>query len=221
LKLYQCPSSPNCIKVRAVAYELGVELELATVNIFKGEARAPEHEALNPNGLVPVLVDGDFVLWESNAILTYVAEMQPPFAPTSARERADVARWLHWQAAHLSPAVTKVAFERFVKPMSRVGPIDHAAATTAAADFLRCSGVLEASLASTAYLTKRLSVADFAVACILSSARMVGLTLDAFPRTKDWLARMLARESMRRAFTDARLATMALYEVDRSDPAQD
>ena len=125
------------------------------------------------------------------------------------------------RAAHLSPAVTKVAFERFVKPMSRVGPIDHAAATTAAADFLRCRGVLEASLASTAYLTKRLSVADFAVACILSSARMVGLTVDAFPRTKDWLARMLARESMRRAFTDARLATMALYEVDRSDPAQD
>jgi len=50
---------------------------------------------------------------------------------------------------------------------------------------------------------------------------MLGLTVDAFPRTKDWLARMLARESMRRAFTDARLATMALYEVDRSDQAQD
>ncbi len=221
MKLYQFPSSPNCIKVRAVAYELGVELELATVNIFKGEARAPELEALNPNGLVPVLVDGDFVLWESNAILTYVAEMQPTFAPASARERADVARWLHWQSAHLGPAVTKVAFERFVKPMTRLGAIDRAAATTAAAAFRTCSRVLEASLTNTGYLTQRLSVADFAVACILSSARMVGLTVEAFPRTNDWLGRMLARESMRRALADAQVSTGALYGADSCDPAWD
>src|SRR5258708_24924861 len=134
LTLYQSPSSPNCIEVRAVAYELGVELELATVNIFKGEARAPELEALNPNGLVPVLVDGDFVLWESNAILTYVAEMQPTFAPASARERADVARWLHWQSAHLGPAVTKGAFQRLVKPMPPQRAIDRDAAPPPSAD---------------------------------------------------------------------------------------
>src|SRR5262249_44646614 len=73
VKLYHFPSSPNCLKVRAVAYELGLELELATVNIFRGESRSPAFEALNPNGLVPVLIDGDFVLWESNAILTYLA----------------------------------------------------------------------------------------------------------------------------------------------------
>lgn len=216
MRLYQFPSSPHCIKVRAVAYEIGVELELATVNIFRGDTRAPEFEALNPNSLVPVLVDGDFVLWESNAILTYVAGMRQTLDPKSARERADVERWLHWQSAHLGPAITKVAFERIVKPMTGCGPIDHAVARTAAADFLQCCRVLEASLANSEHLAQQLSVADFAVACILTNARLVGLAFEAFPRTKEWLARMLARESVRRAFADAQLSTIALYEADSS-----
>lgn len=221
MKLYQFPSSPHCIKVRAVAYELGVDLELATVNIFRGDARDPAFEALNPNGWVPVLVDGDFVLWESNAIITYLADMHPMVGSTSARERADVQRWLHWQSAHFAPTVTKVAFERFVKPMTRPGGIDHAAATKAETDFLRCGRVLETSLGNSEYLTQRLSVADFALACILSSANVVGLSVAAFPRTKDWLARMLARESVRRAFADAQLSTIALCEVDRNGRASD
>jgi len=204
MKLYDCPSSPHCLKVRTVAYELGVELELVPMNIVRGGWRTPEFEALNPNGLVPVLVDGDFVLWESNAILTYLAgtHRSPALISTDARARADVDRWLHWQSAHLGPAISRVVFERFIKPLTGQ-PVDHAAAARAAGDFQRCCRVLEASLRDRDYLANQLTVADFAVACFLNSAAMVGLAVQACPRTTAWLGRMLMRDSVRRALAEA------------------
>jgi glutathione S-transferase len=208
MRLYAFPASPNCLKVRAVAYELGIDLVVADVNILRGESRCPDFEALNPNGLVPVLVDGDFVLWESSVILTYLASTHrsPELLPTNPRERADVERWLNWQAAHLGPAVSRVTFERFLKPRTTGAPIDHAAAARAADDYTAHCRALEASLGGKVYVARRLSVADFAVACILNTAAVVGLGVAAFPRTKAWLGRILARQSMRRALADARLA---------------
>ena len=213
MKLYQFPSSPHCLKVRAVAYELGLELELATVNIFRGESRSPAFDALNPNGLVPVLVDGDFVLWESNAILTYLANIcrRAPLLSTDPRERADVDRWLLWESAHLDPAISKMAFERVVKPITRQAPVDRRAVARAAGDFRLYCHALEASLRDKEYVASRLSVADFALACILNSAEMVGLSVESFPRTKAWRSRMLARESVRRALADAQRALSEVY----------
>ena len=122
MKLYQHPFSPNCQKVVALAHEVGVPLELATVEIFKGESRTPAMLAKNPNGKVPILEDGDFVLWESTAMLAYIAAKagRADLAPTTPRERAEVDRWTSWQGAHFGPAIRKVAFERVVKKL--VGP---------------------------------------------------------------------------------------------------
>ena len=204
MKLYEFPSSPHCLKVRAVAYELGVELELVAVDILRGASRSSAFAALNPNRLVPVLVDGDFVLWESNAILTYLASTHwsPALISADPRARADVDRWLHWQSAHLGPAIAKVTFECFLKPLAGQAPIDRAGAARAACDFEAYCRVLEASLRDKEYVATRLSVADFALACHLNSAAMVGLGVQTFPRTEAWLGRMLTRESVRRAFTD-------------------
>jgi glutathione S-transferase len=218
VKLYQYPSSPHCLKVRAVAYELGLELELVTVNLFGSASRQrSELEALNPNGLVPVLVDGDFVLWESNAIVTYLASThrRPPLIPTDARGRADVERWLHWQSAHLAPALSRVVLERFIKPMTGQAPVDHAAAARAASDFAAHCRVLEASLRDGEYIARRLSVADFALACVLDGAAMVGLGVESLPRTRAWLRRMLTRESVMRALAEARLSTSEMVPCAR------
>jgi glutathione S-transferase len=73
MKLYDFAFSPNCRKVRAVAYELEVPLESVPVDLLRGETRTPEFLAVNPNGRVPVLVDGDFVLFESTAIIRYLS----------------------------------------------------------------------------------------------------------------------------------------------------
>jgi hypothetical protein len=101
--------------------------------------------ALNPNGLVPVLVDGDFVLWESNALITYLAttDRTPSLLPTDARGRADVDRRLRWQSAHLGPALSRMAFQRFVKPLAGLDAANGAALASAPADFARHCAALE------------------------------------------------------------------------------
>ena len=213
MRLYHFPTSPNCLKVRAVAYEIGVELELATVNILKSESRSATFRALNPNGLVPVLVDGDFVLWESNAILTYLASRygNPALISTDAHRRADTDRWLHWESAHMGPAIAKVAFERCVKPMFGGTQANEVAVSAALSAFEEHCRVLETSLRDKEFVTSCLSVADFAVASSLCSGAMVGLSVGAFSRTTAWLRRMLARDSVRRALAEAQLSVSEIY----------
>ena len=73
MKAYIHPASPNCVAVLTLAQELSVPLETETVDLFAHANTAPEFLSINPNGLVPVLIDGDFVLWETTAILQYLA----------------------------------------------------------------------------------------------------------------------------------------------------
>ena len=78
MKLYgRFPPSPNTWKVRAVAAHLGIPLEIEFVDLTKGASRTPEYLALNPTGRTPTLVDGDFVLWKSKAIMQYLASQKP------------------------------------------------------------------------------------------------------------------------------------------------
>jgi len=106
MKLYQISLSPNCQKVVALAHEVGMPLTLSEVDVFKGGARTPAMLAKNPNGRLPILEDGDLVLWESNAMLAYIAAVagRTDLAPSATRERAEVERWTYWQGAHFGPA---------------------------------------------------------------------------------------------------------------------
>ncbi len=205
MRLYDFPASPNCQKVRAVLYELDLPFENVNVHLFKGETRTPAYLAKNPNGRAPLLVDGDFELWESNAILGYLASKGGPtqLLPTSARERADVERWLFWQVAHLGPAVGKVAFERLVKKLQGRSDVDQAQIDAGTAEFKTFAEVLEKSLGSKEYVAGRLSIADFALVPIFGIAQVVGLSIDAYPAVKRWVGRMMERESVKRALADA------------------
>jgi glutathione S-transferase len=207
MKLYDFAFSPNCRKVRAVAYELGIQLEFVRVDLPKGAQRAPAFLALNPNGRVPVLVDGDFVLWESTAILRYLASRAgSALLPDAPRAQAEVDRWLSWQLAHLGPALSKVAFERIVKKLSGQGAPDEAAIAAGAAEFAKLSSILDGALAGREYLAGTLSIADFALASHYSLAATAGLELGSYANVNAWLSRVLARDSMRRALADAQAA---------------
>jgi glutathione S-transferase len=206
MKLYDYAFSPNCRKVRAVGYELGVTFEYAPVNLLKGEQRAPAFLAKNPNGRVPVLEDGDQVLWESNAILLYLAAKYAgptPLVPPELRDRAEVDRWLAWQLAHLSPATSKVAFERIVKKLTGQGAPDPVQIEAGTAEFAKLSAILDASLGGKEYVAGRLSVADFALAAVYSIASACGLDFTQYEKLGAWLDRLLARDSMQRALADA------------------
>lgn len=199
MKLYQYPFSPNCQKVIALAHEVGVPLELVTVELFKGEARGPAMRAKNPNGKLPVLEDGDFVLWESTAMLAYIAAKagRADLAPTTPRERAEVDRWTSWQGAHFGPAIRKVAFERVVKKLVGMGAPDEVVVKTGMEEFATTAGVLEQSLGTKEYLCGRLTIADFDLAPYAALAASCGLDFGPYPKAKAWLERMTARDSVK------------------------
>lgn len=202
MKLYDFAFSPNCRKVRAVAYELGIALEIETIDLLKGGQRAPDFLAHNPNGCVPVLEDGDFTLWESTAILRYLAT-GTPLLPTARRPAAEVDRWIAWQLAHLAPATRKVAFENIVKRLLQLGEPDAARIAEGTAEFHQLTAILDATLADREFVAGPLSIADFALAAHYSIAPMAGLDVARHPRVDSWLARMSARDSMRRVLREA------------------
>ncbi len=206
MKLYQFAVSPNCQKVVALAHEVGTPLDVASVQLFKGEARTPAMLAKNPNGKLPILEDGDFVLWESTAMLAYIATKagRGDLAPTTPRERAEVDRWTSWQGAHFGPAIRKVAFERIVKKLGGLGAPDEAVVKAGIEEFAVTANVLEQSLGTKEYVCGRLSIADFALAPYAALTESCGLDLGPYPKAKAWLGRMAARDSMKKTLAAAR-----------------
>jgi glutathione S-transferase len=205
MKLYDFPFSPNCRKVRAVAYELGIAFENVPIDLLTGGQKAPAYLAMNPNGRVPVLEDGDLVLWESTAIIRYLAHGSP-LAPTERRLAAEIDRWISWQLAHLGPAMSKVAFEKIVKRLLPRGAPDEARIAEGTAEFDQASAILDAALAGREYVAGPLTLADFALAAHYSLAEPAGLAgvLGRHGRVASWLARISARDSMKRALADAK-----------------
>jgi len=208
MKLYQFPLSPNCQKVVALAHEVGVRLELRLVDVFKGESRSAEILTKNPNGKVPILEDGDFVLWESSAMLGYLAAkaQRTDLAPTGARERAEVDRWLAWHNAHFGPAVGKVAFERVVKKLGGLGAPDEAMIQRGTAEFANVARVLDGWLNQREYLCGQLTIADFGLATYAARAEDCGLSLAPYPNLAAWCERMVSRPSLRHTLAEARAA---------------
>jgi glutathione S-transferase len=195
MKLYGFPPSPNTWKVRAVAAHLGIPLELEIVDLTKGGSRTPEFLALNPTGRTPVLVDGDFTLWESNAIMQYLAgQTANSLWPDDARTRADIMRWQSWQLAHWGPgACEPLIFERVVKAFLNLGPPDAAIVAKGTDAFNREARVLDAHLSRQRYLVGNdLTLADFAIASLLFHAAKAELPLAPYAHVREWFGRVSA-----------------------------
>lgn len=208
MKLFQFPLSPNCQKVVALAYELEMPLQIENLDVFHGATRSPEMLKRNPNGKIPVLEDGEFILWESNAMLGYLAGKagRADLAPSEPRARAEVDRWLSWHNAHFAPAVGKVAFERIVKRLAGMGPPDAGVVQKGTDEFAVVARVLDTCLADRDYLCGRLTIADFAIISYAALVESCGLALAPYAHVVAWRERMLARSSVRRALAEARAA---------------
>ena len=195
MKLYGFPPSPNTWQVRALAAHLGVPLEFEFVDLPKGASHTPAFLALNPTGRTPVLVDGDFKLWETLAIMQYIAGKKPnPLWPNDARVRADITRWQSWNLIHWNrDACAPLLFERFVKKMLNLGEPDRAAIAKGAEAFGKEAGMLDAHLAKQKYLVgDALTVADFAVAPPLFYATQADLPLQPYSHIRGWFERISA-----------------------------
>jgi glutathione S-transferase len=206
MQIYDFASSPNSRKVRALVYELDLHPTFVSLNVFKGEhKKSQELLAKNPNSKLPVLEDGDFSLWESNAILNYLAAQRPErgLSPIEPKRRADVERWLFWQTAHLAPPVTRVGTERFVKKLTKRGEPDQAIVDAGAAEFATACKVLDVALAGREYVAGELSVADFALWGYYALARLSDLDVAPYPQLSAWLTRIESRNSVKAAIVDA------------------
>jgi glutathione S-transferase len=200
MKLYGFPPSPNTWKVRAVAAHLGLRPDFEFVDLTRGQSRIAEFLALNPTGRTPVLVDGDFTLWESNAIMQYLASRTPnALWPNEARIRADIMRWQSWQLAHWSKeGCEPLLFERLVKKIMNLGAPDPAVVAKGTENFHREARVLDAHLAKQSYLVgKEPTLADFSVAAPLFHAQAAELPLAPYPHIRDWFERVSALPAWR------------------------
>lgn len=187
MKYYYNPASSNCRKVDAVLAHTGLDHERCLVDLGQGAQRRPEFLAINPNGMVPALVDGDVKLWESNAIMGYVcSQAKSDLWPTSAA-RYDILRWMSWELAHFGPAANTVVFERMLKPNIGLGDPDEAKIADGLARFARFGGVLDAQLADRTWVTgDALTIADYAIAADLMYAEPAGLDLTPLPHVMRW-----------------------------------
>ena len=195
MKLYYNALSPNGRRARLAAAVLGSNVDEKVVDFSKGEHKSPEYLALNPNGAVPTLVDGDFVLTESRAIMQYLASKKPEsgLLPRDEASRADVTRWQFWDAAHFSPALGTLAFEKIIKGMMGMGEPDNAKVGEALANFRRFAAVLNLRLDGKKYVVgNALTIADLTLASSLMYSAQTDAPVGEFANVASWFSRMTA-----------------------------
>src|SRR5262249_17500128 len=171
MKLHIAPASPRAFKTVMVARHLELEPELAILDLVHGDQMKPEFLALNPNHRMPVLEDDGFVLWESNAIMQYLASKRPESGlwPSDPRQQADVSRWQSWELAHWEPACATLLFERFVKQLFGQGDADAAKVERGEREFREFGQVLDQHLRGRDWLVGRnMTLADVSVGCWLT-----------------------------------------------------
>jgi glutathione S-transferase len=199
MKLYTFPPSPNARKTAAVVAHLGLtDVEHALVRLHKGEHRQPDYLAINPMGKVPALRDGDLMLWESNAICQYLADRagETPFFPRDPKVRADIARWLFWEAGTWSPVIDVFTNENVRKPMLGMGVADPAKLASAEERFRPLADLLNDRLAGRKFLLgDDVTLADFVVAGAATYMERGKIPVHDYPNVKAWWDRLNALEA--------------------------
>lgn len=201
MKLYTFPPSPNARKAAAVVAHLRLtEVEHALVRLHKGEHRHPDYLAINPMGRVPALRDGELTLWESNAICQYLADRagDTSFFPADPKSRADIARWLFWEAGTWSPVIDVFTNENVRKPMLGMGAADPAKLADAEARFRPLAELLNHRLAGRKFLLgDAVTLADFVVGGAATYVERGKIPIGGYPHVKVWWDRLNAIEAWR------------------------
>jgi glutathione S-transferase len=214
VKLYAFSPSSRVVGISALIEYMNLPCERVSVDLSRGEHLSDEYRALNPNHKSPCLVDDEFVLWEGNAILSYLAAHRPESGlwPSEPRAQADVVRWLVWEAAHLdAESWGMVAFEKASKMVLGLGAPDPAFIARGEQNFRRFADVLNQSLMGRRWLVgDALTVADFAVGQVVPSASRLELSVDEFPEILRWYDGLSALAAWKSAITNQQAAVEAL-----------
>lgn len=207
MKLHVLPPSPRAFKVIALKNHLGLECAIEVVDLGRDAHLMPEYGSLNPNRKMPVLDDDGFVLWESNAILFYLASKKPESGmwPTEPRRQADVMRWLSWEAAHWDQQVVgQIGNELVSKMVLRQGPPDPARIADGKRQFDRFAPVLDDALSDRKWLTgDALTIADFSIGTWMPSIQRMELPIASSTNILRWYESLAALPAWRDATASA------------------
>ena len=192
-------NSSNVMKVIWLLEEMGLLYERRDVGGGFGGTDTPAYLAMNPNGVVPTLIEDDFILWESNAILRYLAASNAegaPFWPRDERARANVDRWMDWLQTTLGPQMTPVFWGLFRHaPEKR----DWAVINKAAARLGELYGILDGVLAGSDYIAgPELTLCDVSIGVHAHRwFSFEGIEKPDLPHLRAWYDRLLARPAYR------------------------
>ena len=187
----------NPQKARLALEELGLEYSLVTVDLGRGGQHADLVGELNPNHKVPILTWGPYTLWESNAIVTYLGERTHRLWPTDAEGKGRAAKWLFFEARHLSEPVGELWFNGYVAPKMGRTP-DTLAVEAAAKKSARYLSVVDQHLGKDPWmLGSEFSLVDCAYGPVFDALELSGETIQAYPALQAYLARVRERKSWR------------------------
>lgn len=189
-------ATPNGHKVSILLEELGEPYSLHAVDLARGQQKAPDYVKLNPNARIPTLIDraqDHFAIFESGAILMYLAEEFGRFLPADRRGRSEVLQWLMFQMGGIGPmqGQANVFYRYFPEKIPAV--IDRYQNETR-----RLYQVLESRLHDREYLCGEYSIADIASFTWVNVHSWAGVPLDGLPRLSDWRDRIRARPAVQR-----------------------
>ncbi len=196
LRIWGRLSSINVRKVVLCAQVLELPFERIDAGLSYGVVNTPGYRAKNPNGLVPLLEDGDFTLWESNAIVRYLcAREASPLYPQDLQRRADAERWMDWQQTTLNPAGSP-GFKQLIRtPEAQRDPAVIAASVAATEPLF---AQLDEHLARQPFMAgDALTMADIPIACEVHRWWGLPQPRPAWPHLQRWYAQWLAMPASR------------------------
>lgn len=204
LTLFDYLPSQNAWKVRLLLNHLGRPYRTVPISIFEGEGKTAQFRRISPTGAVPaILLDDGRALAESNAILAYLAD-GTPYLPGDPFERAKVQQWLHFEQERVESVIGSLRYWTMTGKLAHRSPEMIEAKRNAA---VRSLGILESELSTRLFIAgDHYTIADMAVFAYASRAEEAGLSLEAHPNFRAWIARIEAQPGF--------LATMHSYAID-------
>jgi glutathione S-transferase len=195
LHLWGRLSSINVRKVVLCAQVLGVELPRSDAGLAFGVVDTPDFRSNNPNGLVPLLRDGDFTLWESNTIVRYLCAREGKLYPTDLQQRFNAERWMDWQQTTLNPAGSP-AFKQWIRVASAQRDAGVVAQSEAATEPL--FAMLDTHLSRQAFMAgSALTMAEIPIACEVHRWWGLPQPRPPWPHLERWYAGWLAMPASR------------------------
>lgn len=218
IDLYTWPA-PNGHKVQILVEELGIPYRVVPVDITQGDQHQSSYRAVNPNGKIPAIVDhaprdggAPLTIFESGAVMLYLADKESRFVPTELRARNETLQWLFWQVGGLGPMMGQAQhFYRYATQPVPYGIERYQQETR------RLLGVMEERLEGRDFIARDYSIADMACFPWIRIHKLTGVMLDDFPRVRAWYGRVRARPAVDRGVT---LLRDRWVDVTTSDDAK-